>query len=143
MTKKDVLCHKGIVDSDDVDVLDSFRLVLVIVLDVLRYLETAGVCERARNTELECTRMRSVSFDIVQTRTMMFFPLRSSVKLFSGSSSLTLSAGISPPTPIWLVARTLAAAECATRAAPVTKEAIAEQSHVQSTNAVYITSFIT
>lgn len=47
-----ILGHKGIIDSDDVDVLDSFRLVLVIVLDILGYLRTARRCERAGNTEL-------------------------------------------------------------------------------------------
>ena len=57
---------------------------------------------------------------------MIFFPLRSSVKLFSGLSSFIFTAGISSPTLIWAAARIPAAAECAARVALVRMEVIAK-----------------
>ena len=57
---RNILGHKCIIDGDNIDVFDSFRLVLVIILDILRYLRTARRRECAGNTELECTGIISV-----------------------------------------------------------------------------------
>ena len=57
-----ILGHKCIIDGDNVDVFDSFRLVLVMILDILRYLRTARGRECAGNTELKCIGMIGVIY---------------------------------------------------------------------------------